>query len=368
MNRPLITSLSFGLTLALTAVAVGEDARIRVRADRPGREVSRYMTGACIEDVNHEIYGGLYSQMVFGESFQEPPATAIEGFTVVRRALGRRRRGSCTPPPATGRSSLSETPSLRSGEVSVQVCFPDDRAGTGGADREGATTPAWGTTVSTATRSSLDPSRQALGLGRHRHNWEPIRNVPCDVPVDRWIDLAVRMTDDRPGGPRRRSACPRVRGPGASARRRGRRPAHLAAGGGLPPALDSARTTSEALAFTAGRSPRGGRASAGCGGSCAAGRRAGSFALETERPLRRMQSQRITFEGGDGAIGVENQGLNRWGMNFVAGKPYEGYLWIRADEPAKVYARRREPRRCPHLCRGSGDRSGDANGSGTTSR
>lgn len=27
--------------------------------------------GACIEDVNHEIYGGLYSQMLFGESFQE---------------------------------------------------------------------------------------------------------------------------------------------------------------------------------------------------------------------------------------------------------------------------------------------------------
>jgi len=31
------------------------------------------MTGACLEDVNHEIYGGLYSQMIFGESFQEPP-------------------------------------------------------------------------------------------------------------------------------------------------------------------------------------------------------------------------------------------------------------------------------------------------------
>ena len=29
--------------------------------------------GACLEDVNHEVYGGLYSQMVFGESFQEPP-------------------------------------------------------------------------------------------------------------------------------------------------------------------------------------------------------------------------------------------------------------------------------------------------------
>ena len=25
-----------------------------------------------LEDVNHELYGGLYSQLVFGESFEEP--------------------------------------------------------------------------------------------------------------------------------------------------------------------------------------------------------------------------------------------------------------------------------------------------------
>lgn len=29
--------------------------------------------GTGMEDVNHEIYGGLYSQMIFGEAFQEPP-------------------------------------------------------------------------------------------------------------------------------------------------------------------------------------------------------------------------------------------------------------------------------------------------------
>ena len=34
--------------------------------------LSPYLTGACIEDVNHEVYGGIDSQMIFGESFQEP--------------------------------------------------------------------------------------------------------------------------------------------------------------------------------------------------------------------------------------------------------------------------------------------------------
>ena len=37
--------------------------------------LSPYLTGACIEDVNHEVYGGIDSQMIFGESFQEPGGT-----------------------------------------------------------------------------------------------------------------------------------------------------------------------------------------------------------------------------------------------------------------------------------------------------
>ena len=30
------------------------------------------MVGAGIEDVNHELVGGIYSQMLWGESFEEP--------------------------------------------------------------------------------------------------------------------------------------------------------------------------------------------------------------------------------------------------------------------------------------------------------
>ncbi len=69
-----------------TAVASrGEDVTIRIDARGPGRPVSRYLTGACLEDVNHEVYGGIYSQMIFGESFQEPPsdAGAVRGFSIV---------------------------------------------------------------------------------------------------------------------------------------------------------------------------------------------------------------------------------------------------------------------------------------------
>src|SRR4029077_18266366 len=32
-----------------------------------------------------------------------------------------------------------------------------------------------------------------LVLGRHRQNWEPLRRVPCAVPVDEWMKLTVRL-------------------------------------------------------------------------------------------------------------------------------------------------------------------------------
>ena len=54
----------------LIAVRIAEcqDAQIHVDASRDVHRISRLLTGACLEDVNHEIYGGLYSQMIFGET------------------------------------------------------------------------------------------------------------------------------------------------------------------------------------------------------------------------------------------------------------------------------------------------------------
>src|ERR1035438_6244630 len=59
----------------LTSPSQAGEASIEVHADHVCHRLSRYLTGACIEDVNHEVYGGLYSQMIFGESFQEPGLT-----------------------------------------------------------------------------------------------------------------------------------------------------------------------------------------------------------------------------------------------------------------------------------------------------
>ncbi len=64
----------------------------------------------------------------------------------------------------------------------------------------------------------------------------------------------------------------------------------------------------------------------------------GRFAITADRPFVGCQSQQLVFESGSGEWGVENQGLNRWGMNVVAGRPYDGIVWARADKPIRLFA------------------------------
>jgi hypothetical protein len=143
---------------ALSACAA--DVHINVQADSAVGIVSRLLTGACIEDVNHEIYGGLYSQMIFGESFQEP-----------------------APPASAPESQLSSM-------------------------------------------------------------WRAVHR----------------------------------------------------------------------------------------------GTAVGRFAIVSERPFAGRQSQRVSFDSGVGEWGVENEGLNHWGMSFIAGKNYEGYVWARAEKETRLAA------------------------------
>ncbi len=164
MNR---LTRCFWAALALSSMANAwcEEVTIRVDASQAGRPVSRHLTGVCIEDVNHEIYGGIYSQMIFGESFQEPPRTA-------------------------------------------------------------------------ALKGSVSPDATAATSGM----WGPI---------------------------------------------------------------------------SSGNAPLSGM-------------------IEKNRSFIGVQSQRITCTGSEGEVGIENQGLNRQGMAFTEGKPYEGYVWLRSEKPADV--------------------------------
>ncbi len=324
--------MSLAVLAALTGPAVAaEQARIVVHADGPGTPVSRYLTGACIEDVNHEVYGGIYSQMIFGESFQEPSASAAPaGF----KSFGGAWKAADGIVSGSGRDGvkLVSTAALASiGRVAVEVMFADRSGGNAGLiARVGQ--PGVGADNFNGYEISLDPEHQFVRLAWHKHNFELIRDVPCPVPVKQWIPLEVSLSGstidvtvdgknlihyEHPG--------PLPKGPGVGLRTWQR--------GASFRNLVVATTEGVSTPIPFGSTPDNLFDVSGMWHAVERGSAQGSAKPEGDRPFVGNQSQQLTFAGGSGEIGLANGGLNHWGLHFEGGKPYEGYVWLAAPPP-----------------------------------
>lgn len=64
--------------MLMAAGAAAQGLKVEVHPDKVLNNITPLLYGAGMEDVNHEIYGGLYSQRIFGESFEE--GVLPEGF------------------------------------------------------------------------------------------------------------------------------------------------------------------------------------------------------------------------------------------------------------------------------------------------
>lgn len=327
-----VTSLAF--CTACMAAAKSDVNEITIDADKPGHRISRLLTGACIEDVNHEIYGGLYSQMIFGESFQEPiPLVPPKGIHVFGGDWGV-RNGELHGGPGDGPKAILDDSALDNGEVSVEVFFADNDEGNAGLIVH-VSEPGVGADNFDGYEVALNPATQVLCLGRHQHNWELIKNTPCEVPTGKWITLAARLDgktiEVSVNGKSivRHDDGPKALPAGLVGLRQWKRGAsyrnlQIKTGGQTRSvAFESAAKTVDEIS--------------GVWQAVQRGSAAGTYSLEKERPFVGAQSQRITLKDGQGEWGVANMGLNRWGLDFVEGKPYEGVLWVQAEKPAEVW-------------------------------
>ncbi len=303
--------------------------RIEVHPEQVIAHVSRHMTGACIEDVNHEQYGGIYTQMVFGESFQEPPLSPpVRGFTAYEGRWVVGEDGALSAAAGPGPKLVQTQGRWADGAAGVEVRFDAPAGGNAGLVlrvREAGR----GADAFIGYEISLDPARGVLVIGKHEHGWEPLSETPVPVPLGRWIPLSARLAEGRievqvDGGPAAAYVDPRPLAAGAVGLRTWQREARFRglwtdAGEGRHDVPFASEQLEEVPGAVSGmwRAVRKGRAE-------------GRMDLTTAPPFVGRQSQALSLTGGQGAVGIENQGLNRWGMCFRAGRRYEGCLWARA--------------------------------------
>ena len=314
--------------------AYSEEEIIEIQANRVLHPISRLLTGACIEDVNHEIYGGIYSQMIFGESFQEPPSSnPPRGF----KAFGGQWnvhgdelifRG------AAGDKLVSNEDPFENGKVGVEIFMADKKwSNVGLIVRTANAGP--GVDRFDGYEIALNAADQILRLGRHRQNWELIKDVPCKVPVGQWSSLVVKLEQKwieislngitivrhQDGDQALFSGTVGLRAFQGEARYR---KLWINTGGQrreLPfQAMDSIKAEVSQMWRPLNQ-----------------GKITGSWEITKNHPFVGMQSQQLTFESGQGAMGIENQGLNRWGLYFAGRKQYEGLLWARTENPVDLF-------------------------------
>ncbi len=320
---------------AALITAPAEEARIIIHADKVLHPVSRYLTGACLEDVNHEVYGGLYSQMIYGESFQEPAkARPIQNFGEFDGAWNILDNHAISVKGGDGPKIVAKEPALTSGEASVEMRFNDNHPGNGELIFKVSEARA-GADEFNGYEASLSPSG-VLVLGRHRHNWELIQQVPCNVPLDQWIKLTARVDGDAldilvDGKPMIHYVdTEHPLGAGTVGLRAWQRSVdfrnlEIKNGNG-----------DEIYTFAYGGGGTDFGVVSGMWDGVREGTAEGACELETTNVFVGTQSQQITYTGGTGEWGIANRSLNRWGMNVVAGNEYDGCLDVRADQPVAV--------------------------------
>ncbi len=183
---------------------------------------------------------------------------------------------------------------------------------------------------------SFCADRNVLLLGKHRKNWEHIRDVPFEAPINEWIPLVVRMSG--------RSLEVVVNGRSV-ATYEDTKDVIEAGTVALRPFGRSCRYRNlwvssegkrEDVPFEPATLEGYGELSGMWRGINSRFDR-GAYSLIAEKPFVGAQSQRVSFREGEVRFGIENRGLNRWGMNYVAGKQYEGRIWFRSELAVDVW-------------------------------
>ncbi|MCE5328019.1 MAG: DUF1080 domain-containing protein [Planctomycetaceae bacterium] len=313
---------------------------LRVPANGVLHRLSPLMIGANLEDLNYQCYGGLYSQLLHGEHFQEPSSgftRPLKGF----RAYGGTwnvRDGVLFAAAEAGAMLVADGPVIADGAAGAEVFFRDEQEGRAGLIVR-VIDPSADPRSFEGYSIHLCPKGRKLMVVRHkpRTDWVLIDTV-CDFAVKQWVHLEARFAakqfevlvngipfiaaDDSwrrelSGGP------VGLRADNSDAQFRN---LWVAAEGGKkqPIALDAAASagTRDDISLRWAK--------------VQTGTAQGSFGLEHDHPLAGKQSQRVTFESGRGEIGIDNAGLHRWGLNLLAGREYEGSVCLQSLKAAAV--------------------------------
>ena len=302
------------------------DPRLTVDASQVLRRITPIMYGSCIEDVNHEIYGGLYDQKIFGESFEEPsPGMNFVNFTKFEGSWNL-VQSIVSVQSWPGAKLVSNIPGFTDGSAEVNLKFTGASGDNAGLIFHVANSGNGADTFD-GYEISLMQSGTLLRLGRHQHNYAMLKEVNVSFTPGDWTNLRVEMTAGRIRVYINKSATPAM---------------DYTDNAPLLTGSVGLRTWNSDVQFkdliintpvetiTPVFKPVGTSFVSGMWDVISNAADSVDFAIDDTNPYNGSMSQSIDYVRGTNKAGVVNKGLNRWGIAVTKDQLFQGRLYLRA--------------------------------------
>ena len=304
------------------------DPRLTIDASRVIKRISPLLYGSCIEDVNHEIYGGLYDQKIFGESFEEPFAGInFVGFSKFEGSWNL-VQSVVSVQSWAGAKIVSAIPAFTDGSAEVNVKFSSISGDNAGLIFH-VSDPGNGADSFNGYEIALLQNGSRLRLGKHQQNYTFLQEVNVSFTPGDWTNLRVEMKGGR---------------------------ILVYVNKAVTPALDftdnspilngtvGLRTWNSDVQFKdlivntpletiippfkiINRSFVSGMWDAISNAADSI-----DYAVDPVNPFNGMNSQSISYVRGTNKAGVANKGLNRWGIALKEGQVFQGRLYLRSKD------------------------------------
>ena len=299
-----------------------QEDTLTIQPDRIVGPITPYLYGTGMEDVNHEIYGGLYDQMLFGESFEEgaPSSVDIKDFEMYDARWHRQGDEVYVRGVKTAKLIYSKQDKVAAAEVDVmynELQCDGNAAGlllSVSDCRDGADS-------FRGYEVSLHGSGRYIIVGRHDNNFQLLSRLPVNYEATQWHRLQAKVDGGR-----------------ISVSLDGKSVGSYTDANPLPQGRSGLRT------YEANASFRNLSIAANDGTTAGIAFRApegvnevsamwiplgdGQFWL-TQDARHGHQAQCIQGEG-NGRLGIRNMGLNRWGIAVQKGHRLEGHVYLKA--------------------------------------
>lgn len=311
---------------ALLAVNFQSNAQeIHVDVNQIEKEVTPYLYGACIEDVNHEIYGGLYDQKIFGESFEEPiPSPRLVDFSMYEGSWTvQKDEVWATPHP--GAKLVYNKKEMTDGSVEVDLKF------NGGGDNAGlilyVSQPGNGADNFYGYEVSLASDGKKIVIGKHKKNWAHIMDVSVKCDPAAWNNLKAvikgrkieillngeRVTTFDNNDSDLMKGYPALRVWNSNAAFRNFKLASDNQSQTLTfDTLPIEQISNQWDAYQTGDVKA-------------------DYTLDTKDAYNGKNAQIIELISGKGVVGIANSSLNRWGIAVRKGQKFQGRLYLKSD-------------------------------------